>query len=167
MAQSIEAVLPTVYPWARSRAQMLTGSVDAAEDLVQDAMIACLRRPPEPPTEEALRAWFTTVLFRMHLRRRRRLATEARALLRFRDPAVTSLPEPAGDVVRALASLPPRQRACAVLFYVEDLPEADIAAMLRIRPGTVKAHLAQARSNLRANLAKEATSDAEMVNDLR
>lgn len=149
----IASVLPAVYPWARSRALLLTGSVHAAEDLVQDAMIAALRRPPEPPTEEAVRAWMTTVLFRLHLRRRRRLATEAKALLHLQRRDHEQPPEPAGEVMRALASLPPRQRACAVLFYVEDLPEAEIAARLQIRPGTVKAHLAQARAALRANLS--------------
>jgi RNA polymerase sigma factor (sigma-70 family) len=38
---------------------------------------------------------------------------------------------------RALLGLPERQRAAIVLRFYEDLPEAEVAEILRCRPGTV------------------------------
>ena len=42
-------------------------------------------------------------------------------------------------LMRALAELPPRQRTVLVLRYFNDLPEAEIAAILGCSMGTVKA----------------------------
>ena len=39
-----------------------------------------------------------------------------------------------------------------VLRYYEDLSEAEIAAVLRIRPGTVKSQAAKAMARLRTSL---------------
>jgi RNA polymerase sigma factor (sigma-70 family) len=52
-------------------------------------------------------------------------------------------------LLRALASLPPRQRAVLVLRYFDDLPEAEIAEVLGCSLGTVKSHCARALSRLR------------------
>jgi len=51
--------------------------------------------------------------------------------------------------------LPTRQRACVVLRYYLDLPEAEIADTLGCTPGTVKSQLAKARAHLADRLDKE------------
>jgi len=56
-------------------------------------------------------------------------------------------------VLRALAQLPPRKRACVVLRYYLDLSEADTAAALGISVGTVKSQTARALQQLRPLLA--------------
>lgn len=48
-----------------------------------------------------------------------------------------------------LAALPYRQRAAVVLRYYEDRPEADIAELLGVRPGTVKSLLHRGLAHLR------------------
>jgi RNA polymerase sigma factor (sigma-70 family) len=48
--------------------------------------------------------------------------------------------------------LPPRQRACVVLHYFEELRTADIAAALGCSSGTVKSQLAKARTTLGGTL---------------
>lgn len=48
----------------------------------------------------------------------------------------------------AVQRLPERQRACVVLRYYADLPEADIAATLDISRTTVNTHLERARTEL-------------------
>lgn len=53
------------------------------------------------------------------------------------------------DVWQAIGTLPPRQRAVIVLRYYEDLTESQIAAILGIRPGTVKSQAAAALATLR------------------
>jgi RNA polymerase sigma factor (sigma-70 family) len=53
------------------------------------------------------------------------------------------------DLVRALAALPPRQRAAVVLRYFVDLSEADTAAAMGCSVGTVKSHTHKAIHRLR------------------
>jgi RNA polymerase sigma-70 factor (sigma-E family) len=52
-------------------------------------------------------------------------------------------------LVRALASLPRRQRAVIVLRYFEDLTESQTAALLGVAVGTVKSQTAKALASLR------------------
>jgi len=52
----------------------------------------------------------------------------------------------------AIRALPERMRACFVLFAVEELKQDEIAEMLNMRLGTVKAHIFQAKARLRALL---------------
>ena|SRR5579862_9237574 len=55
----------------------------------------------------------------------------------------------AAELLDALAKLPSRQRAALVLRYYEDLPEADIAEVLGVRPGTVKSLVSRGLDQLR------------------
>ena len=62
------------------------------------------------------------------------------------SPAVAPPQEPLLD---ALATLSERQRVAIVLRYYEDLSEAEIAAALGCRPGTVKSLLHRGLAQLR------------------
>jgi RNA polymerase sigma factor (sigma-70 family) len=53
-------------------------------------------------------------------------------------------------VIEALSKLPPRQRACVVLRYYEDLSVEDVAEVLGCRAGTVKSQTARGLTSLRA-----------------
>jgi RNA polymerase sigma-70 factor (ECF subfamily) len=73
-----------------------------------------------------------------------------------------SLPDPETSVLdnekleklyEALAQLPEQMRRCAHLRFAEDLSYQEIAALLEISIGTVKAHLNQARRRLREQLS--------------
>ena len=54
-----------------------------------------------------------------------------------------------------VAALPERQRNVTVLFYVHDLPVAEIAEIVGCADGTVKSDLSRARDRLRERLAGE------------
>lgn len=56
-------------------------------------------------------------------------------------------------MLNALAQLPPRQRACVVLRYYEDLSVEEVAAAIGCRPGTVKSQTARGLDALRAVFA--------------
>jgi RNA polymerase sigma-70 factor (sigma-E family) len=77
----------------------------------------------------------------------------------------------AGDVadrdflLRALAGLPPRQRAVLVLRYFCDLPEAEIAEALGCSPGTVKSQASRALAKLR-EMTEPAREVAETVREV-
>jgi RNA polymerase sigma-70 factor (sigma-E family) len=62
-------------------------------------------------------------------------------------------------VLRALATLPPRQRAAVVLRYFDDLDDTQIAAALGCAPGTVRTHLSRGLARMRQAMddAQEAT----------
>ncbi|MFP6647777.1 MAG: RNA polymerase sigma factor [Candidatus Latescibacterota bacterium] len=61
----------------------------------------------------------------------------------------------------AILTLPERMRACFVLFAMEGYPQKEIAEMLDVSVGTVKAQIFQAKEKLRVLLTdppKEASS---------
>jgi RNA polymerase sigma-70 factor, ECF subfamily len=61
--------------------------------------------------------------------------------------------EVVGEVRRAVAALPALQREALILFEYEELPLAEIAAVVGADVGAVKARLQRARENLRKSLA--------------
>jgi len=112
-------------------AYLLTGSRAAAEDLVQDAFIRVQPRYPALDSPAAyLRRTVTNACYSWHRRRQREEA--------YRPAPVEGVAPEHDDVWDALAKLAPRRRAALVLRYYLDLSEADIAAALGCRRGTVK-----------------------------
>jgi RNA polymerase sigma-70 factor (sigma-E family) len=69
--------------------------------------------------------------------------------------------ETAREVWDAVRQLPPRQRACIVLHYEEDLPDAEIAVILDCSVTTVRSQLSRARDKL-ARILKPETSEGAL-----
>jgi RNA polymerase sigma-70 factor (ECF subfamily) len=59
------------------------------------------------------------------------------------------------DIAKAISRLPQKTRECFILFAVEGFPQDEIAELLNIKSGTVKALIFQARQKLVAWLADE------------
>jgi RNA polymerase sigma-70 factor (ECF subfamily) len=76
-----------------------------------------------------------------------------------RGDDVVARREVAGTLERAVAALPPNQRAALQLFHVEQLSYLEIAAALDVPIGTVMTWLHRARAKLRSALtaSEEAT----------
>lgn len=66
------------------------------------------------------------------------------------------------DVRRAIGGLPKRQMEAAILYYVLDLTQEDIAQVMGCSIGTVKTHLSRARASLAQTLE---VRDEEVPND--
>ncbi|MEP7765618.1 sigma-70 family RNA polymerase sigma factor [Sanguibacter sp. 25GB23B1] len=132
---------------------LLCGNAKDAEDLVQDALVKVYeagRRPGSTasPTEAYVRRAMVTLYVDGYRRRRRwsgvRHLVGQRETQRSRDDAtVESI-----AVATALEALTPRQRACVVLRYFDDLTVPQVAEELDCAVGTVKRHLHDARKHL-------------------
>ena len=62
-------------------------------------------------------------------------------------------------ITKALAELPPRQRACVVLRYFDELSVEETAIALDCRPGTVKSQTMRALEKLRTHPSLAELSD--------
>ena len=63
--------------------------------------------------------------------------------------------EDARAVWTAVRELPVRQRACIVMFYMDDMSESQIAEILDCSTGTVRSQLSRARDKLRRTLGSK------------
>lgn len=143
-------------------AYRLLGSAEAAEDVAHDCFLGLIK---EPGRFDSSRASLRTYLYaaaRNQAAKRyqsfgretalEELVDEPRSADR-RGPMAQLLDgELAGEVERAIASLPPLQREALVLFEYEDLSLAEIAAVVGADSGTVKSRLFRAREKLRVRL---------------
>jgi RNA polymerase sigma-70 factor, ECF subfamily len=140
-------------------ATLLTGDRAAAQDLAHDVFVAVLEQTRRDAAylREPAWPWLRVTATRMALRRRRRIAGELVRLARI--GATLSEPDwPATtvDLVAAFRVLPARMRACAGLFYGEDMSAREVAATLGISERTVENQLRAARRRLAHRLGEEA-----------
>ncbi len=118
------------------------------EDLVQEAMIRAISRWPRDAPSGTFVSWVQTTMVRLHLNTLRRARRELAAVMRLGRERPFEAAEDRGELLDAVASLPPRQRVAVILRYLEDLPLEAIAQRMGCRLGTVKALLHQARTRL-------------------
>lgn len=143
--QSLDTLVRDRGPALVGYAYLLCGERREAEDLVQDALVKTYSRGRaglEPTNVEGYvrRAILTTYLD--GFRRRRRWAA-VRHLVTPEDASAG--PEQAApdrlDVRAALDRLSPRERACVVLRFYEDMTVPMIADALALAQGSVKRYL--------------------------
>jgi RNA polymerase sigma factor (sigma-70 family) len=135
---------------------------DAADDCFQETFLAALRAYPRLRDGSNLRGWALSIATRKaidHVRAR------ARRPVPVAEPPDVPGPEemPSGaepELWRAVASLPPVQRAAVVHRYVLDLPYADVARALGSSEEAARAAAYEGRKTLRTKLLPRATQEA-------
>ena len=141
-------------PAALRLAYLLTGDIDVAHDLVQDAFVKLLVRPRLLRRDEAFETYLRRTIVNLSRSRWRRLALERRQRLTqtpFPAQATSSYEE--RDVVKiALLRLPQRQRAAVVLRYFEDLSEQQTAEAMNTSVAAVKSLVQRAMAALRQDM---------------
>lgn len=123
---------------------LMVGSRQLAEEIVQEAFARLLERWDNTQSPGA---YLRTCVVNGYKGAYRRRALERRTAAREPDPDPVSLG--VDDLNDALAALPPRRRAAILLRYYGGLSEAEIAGVLRVRPGTVKSLLSRGLAQLR------------------
>jgi RNA polymerase sigma-70 factor (sigma-E family) len=146
-------------PEATRLAYLLTGDRSLAEDLVQDAFVNVVGRLGHLRAPEAFYPYLRRTIVNLSKNHFRHRAVERAFLARTQlDPqadAVESGVVNRESMRRALLTLPARQRAAVVLRYFEDLPEDQIAEILRCRPGTARSLVSRGVATLRGTEVQE------------
>jgi RNA polymerase sigma-70 factor (ECF subfamily) len=127
----------------------ISGDVAEAEDAVQDAFMAALRKSRELTRVANPEAWVRTAALN-RLRNRWRHASVVR-LYQAKVPGPQAPVEPSPEhvaIVTALRGVDPKEREVVVLHYLADLGIAEVARELGIAEGTVKSRLSRARATL-------------------
>jgi RNA polymerase sigma-70 factor, ECF subfamily len=127
-------------------AYRLLGSVEEAEDCVQNAYLAAVRNPQAP---ENARAWLYRVTHNLAVNQLRR---RDHALRREAPPAQPRAGE--ADLDRALADLPEDQRTILLLRYTHGLSFEEIAEVVGRPTGTVKVYAGRGLTALRKALRR-------------
>ena len=154
----------------RRTAYLLCGDWHRAADITQEALIRVYVAWPRLERDHGLRAYARKAVVSVAIDQgRRRSSREVVGLVERPAPAVA---DPSATVVerlallQALATLPPRQRACVVLRYYEDLSVAAVADALGCREGTVKSQTARGLEALRAAY-RDAGEDLVVAHETR
>lgn len=141
-------------------AYLLTGDRQVAEDIVQDAFVKLAGRLAHLRDPGAFDAYLRRTVVNLSHSYWRRKKLE-RSYLK-REGGVGSEPIVAGSSIEdrellwhAMARLTDRQRAAIVLRFYEDLSEADVAEILRCRPGTAKSLVSRGLEAMRHEIRGE------------
>ena len=136
------------------------GDREEAADAVQDALVSAFRGAHSFRGQSAVTTWLHRITVNACLDRIRR-ATSRRTAPVADDESLDGLLEPQEsaeapaerrelhrELLAALATLPPDQRAALVLVDMQGYPVAEAAEMLNVPVGTVKSRCARGRARL-------------------
>lgn len=145
----VRARLPHLIRFGR----VLTGSNEAAQDLVQDALERTLLAWSRIDSRDDPEGYVRRIMVNRNISIWRKFGREHPT-----DEVHDSGVEDShfdDDLWQAIMTLPPRQRAVIALRYYEDLSEADIARTMGCSVGTVKSQASKAIAKLRQVVPSE------------
>jgi len=152
----LEQVMRERAPRLLAYAAMLTGDDAEAHDVLQDALVRSFSRGRRFDHVNQAEAYVRRAIPSVVIDRSRKFRPVPR------DPAEhPHVAAPASDrdavmdVRSALRELTPRERACIVLRFYDDLTVSQIAAHLGLADGTVKRYLSDASARLAALLGAD------------
>ena len=138
---------------------VITGTAPDAEDATQEGLVKAWRALRRYRVSEPFRPWLLRIVANEARNRRRSTGRRARLAIRAAvEISGDAAPSPEDVVVaadesrrllEALDALPEPARLVLACRYLLDLSEAETAAALRIRRGTVKSRTARALAALR------------------
>jgi RNA polymerase sigma-70 factor (ECF subfamily) len=147
--EAFDALLRELGPPLLRYASRLTGDAALAEDAVQETFIAIVRKLGWLHDPALLRPW----AYRIASREAFRLLKKNRRYTEPPDDAAYveqhADPWQRERLLASLDRLSPASRAVVLLHYLEEMPLADVAAILDLPLGTVKSRLSYGLVQLR------------------
>ena len=163
LSDELRASLLKAIPHLRAFAISLTGKMDQADDLVQEAIMRGLGHLDSFTPGTDLQAWLFTILrnlFYTSLRKRRREVEDPDGMM---AGMLSAPPEQHGrldldDLRTALGRLSVEQREALLLVGAEGMSYEEAAAICEVNIGTIKSRINRARTRL-AELLHVADAD--------
>lgn len=154
--EALESLLRSMQPSLHAYLLALVGATSAC-DVLQEVLIIVCQKLTALNEPELFRPWAFRVASRAafrHLRKEKRWqerSLDESVLASMPAAEVRLLPGLLTDL-STMDGVSPGSRAVLALHFQEDLPLADVAAILEIPLGTVKSRLAYGLASLRKNL---------------
>ena len=148
--KAFECLISFFHPQLVSFATSLSGSHALAKDAVQDAWINISKKLKSLRDPRAFKSWiFRAVRWRVRSDARSDAGSieETSLSVGLDESAIENQ-----QLKKMINQLSAQERSVIYLFYLVDLPLAEIALVLEIPTGTVKSRLFSARANLRQQL---------------
>lgn len=115
------------------------------DDIAQDALLSAWRALSQWRGDGSFAGWLRKIATRRFLDGQRRAGPRSFAEIDPNQAASEQAPDRRIAVDRALASLPPRERAAVLLVFAEGHSHVEAAAILGLPLGTLKSIVARAR----------------------
>lgn len=148
----LERLMAAVWPEAYRIAFSILRDSGLAEDAAQEACAAIARALPSLKDTRVFRAWSYKIIVNHAITMaRRRPRTQTLDMLD--GHGIHFDHSDALDLYKALAALPPAQRAAVLLHYYAGLNSGEIAAATGLPSSTIRFHLMLARRTLRKELS--------------
>jgi RNA polymerase sigma-70 factor (ECF subfamily) len=136
-------------------AYLVTHDAAASEDIAQEAFLAAARALGRFDRGRPFAPWLHRIVVNRSIDWTRARAARAEVLSDAPHQEVEAAHAP-GELVTALATLPPDQRAVVVLRYLLEYTPGEIAGMLDLPRGTVNSRLRRGLDALGTRLEAEA-----------
>ena len=153
-APALESLYRAHWPRAYRAAYLVVHDAAAAEDIAQEAFLAAVRALDRFDRRRPFGPWLHRIVVNRAIdwARARSLRGEIEA-----DESLAADPDPPQElpsIVRALAVLPPDQRAVIVLRHLLEYTPGEIAELLELPRGTVNSRLRRGLDALKAELER-------------
>ena len=137
----------------------LCGDAAEADDIAQDALVNAYVASSSFRGAARFSTWLFRIAYNCFIDRLRSRRVQTSPL---DAPAAQAIPGPEAadgrfrheDLHRAIGRLPDKERAALLLFYMEDKPVKEVAAILEIPAGSVRAYLTRGRQHVKEYLEK-------------
>ena len=155
--EALASLFSTHWSRAHRAAWLIVRDPVAAEDIAQEAMLAAIRALDRFDRRRPFAPWLHRIVVN-------RAIDWSRARALRREVSTDGLPDPvdpdpnrdrdrfSGELMTALAALPPESRAVVVLRYLLGYTPGEIARMLGLRRGTVNSRIRRALDRLAEDL---------------
>ena len=156
-ADAAEELVRNYWDAAYRAAYLVVQDSAAAEDIAQEAMLAAVKRIDSFDARRPFGPWLHRIVVNRSIdwvrARKRRGEVSADGIAELHDPGSPGAEPLSDDLLAALRTLDPEDRAVVVLRHLFDYDSTEIARMLGVPPATVRTRLRRALDRLRPLLA--------------